>query len=93
MEQDAGSSAASETIAPGDGGSTMTALPEAKMFQSYTKQLVPQLRFPPGYHFLPTELELVDVYLRRKIEGRKLPLDVFMDVNLLEREPAELIGN
>jgi hypothetical protein len=92
MEQDAGSSAASETIAPGDGGSTMTA-PVANMIQSYTKQLVPQLRFPPGYHFLPTELELVDVYLRRKIEGRKLPLDVFMDVNLLEREPAELIGN
>jgi hypothetical protein len=79
-------------IPDGDGGSTMTA-PEAKMIQSYTKQLVPQLRFPPGYHFLPTELELVDVYLRRKIEGRKLPLDVFMDVNLLEREPAELIGN
>lgn len=52
-------------------------------------ELVPHLRFPPGYHFLPSEEELIDVYLRAKIEGRNLPLHV---VNLLHREPGKVVG-
>jgi hypothetical protein len=91
MEQADGSSAAIEMIPDGD--LTMT-VPEGKMMKSRGKQeLVPQLRFPRGYHFLPTDFELVDVYLRRRIEGKELPLDIFMDVELLEWEPAKLIGN
>lgn len=54
--------------------------------------LVPQLQFPPGYRFVPTEEELVDVYLRAKIEGRKLPLDVVNDVSILEWQPGKLVG-
>lgn len=56
------------------------------------EELVPQLRFPAGYHFLPTDEELLDVYLRAKIDGREPPLDVFMDVDILDWHPALLLG-
>ncbi|XBI14352.1 hypothetical protein VPH35_140951 [Triticum aestivum] len=55
------------------------------------EELVPQLRFPAGYHFLPSDEELLDVYLRAKIDGREPPLDVFMDVDILDWDPAELV--
>lgn len=55
------------------------------------EELVPQLRFPAGYHFLPTDEELLDVYLRAKIDGREPPLDVFMDVDILDWHPALLL--
>ncbi|CAM0874344.1 unnamed protein product [Alopecurus aequalis] len=82
-----------EIIPNGDGDSTMT-VPEAKMITSKEEkhELVPQLRFAPGYHFVPTDMELLDVYLRRKIQGLKLPLDIFMDVKFLEWEPDKLIA-
>ncbi|GJM89857.1 hypothetical protein PR202_ga06080 [Eleusine coracana subsp. coracana] len=54
-------------------------------------ELVRQLQFPPGFRFVPTEEELVDVYLRSKIEGRKLPLDVVNEVKLLEWQPGKLV--
>ncbi|KAL6609444.1 hypothetical protein ACP70R_039413 [Stipagrostis hirtigluma subsp. patula] len=54
-------------------------------------ELVRQLRFPPGFRFAPTEDELVDVYLRRKIEGRELPLDVVNEVAILEWQPGQLV--
>ncbi|TVU20160.1 hypothetical protein EJB05_36358 [Eragrostis curvula] len=54
-------------------------------------ELVPQLQFPPGYRFVPTEEELVDVYLRCKIEGQKLPLDVVNEVTILEWQPGKLV--
>ena len=92
MEQDGGSSAAMEMIAAGDGDSTVTA-PEATMITSKKHDLVPQLQFAPGYHFLPTDEELLDVYLRGKIEGRKPPLEIFTDVNFLDWDPDKLIGN
>ncbi|KAL6620762.1 hypothetical protein ACP70R_035901 [Stipagrostis hirtigluma subsp. patula] len=54
-------------------------------------ELVRQLRFPMGFRFAPTEDELVDVYLRRKIEGRELPLDVVNEVAILEWQPGQLV--
>ncbi|CAD6332749.1 unnamed protein product [Miscanthus lutarioriparius] len=56
-----------------------------------THELVPQLQFPPGYRFVPTEEELVDAYLRAKIEGHKLPLAVVNDVSILEWQPGRLV--
>ncbi|KAF7105470.1 hypothetical protein CFC21_106279 [Triticum aestivum] len=61
------------------------------MIAKEEKELVPQLRFPAGYHFRPTDEELLDVYLRAKIDGREPPLDVFMDVDILDWDPAELV--
>ncbi|CAL5096418.1 unnamed protein product [Urochloa decumbens] len=54
-------------------------------------ELVSQLSFPPGYHFVPTETELLDVYLRRKIEGHALPLSVVNEVAILDWQPGNLV--
>ncbi|XP_062179520.1 uncharacterized protein LOC133884190 [Phragmites australis] len=54
-------------------------------------ELVRQLQFPPGFRFVPTKEELIDVYLRCKIEGRKPPLDVVNEVIILEWQPGRLV--
>ncbi|KAL6848727.1 hypothetical protein ACP4OV_021310 [Aristida adscensionis] len=54
-------------------------------------ELVPELQFPPGFHFVPTEYELVDVYLRRKIERLELPLNVINEVDILDWQPGQLV--
>ncbi|KAJ1264254.1 hypothetical protein BS78_09G249100 [Paspalum vaginatum] len=54
-------------------------------------ELVQQLRFPPGYRFVPTEEQLIDVYLRCKIEGDPLHLDVVNEVSILDWTPDGLV--
>ncbi|GMH26630.1 hypothetical protein Nepgr_028473 [Nepenthes gracilis] len=53
---------------------------------------------PPGFRFYPTDEELVDYYLRKKVASRKIDLDVITDVDLYKIEPWDLqelckIGN
>uniref|UniRef100_A0A0D9ZXX0 Uncharacterized protein n=1 Tax=Oryza glumipatula TaxID=40148 RepID=A0A0D9ZXX0_9ORYZ len=38
-------------------------------------ELVPKLRLSPGHHFVVSDEELVDFYLRGKIEQRRPPMD------------------
>lgn len=45
---------------------------------------------PPGFRFHPTDEELVDYYLRRKITSRSIDLDVIKDVDLYKIEPWDL---
>ncbi|KAG6422599.1 hypothetical protein SASPL_119177 [Salvia splendens] len=45
---------------------------------------------PPGFRFHPTDEELVDYYLRRKITNRSIDLDVIKDVDLYKIEPCDL---
>ncbi|GER35054.1 NAC domain-containing protein [Striga asiatica] len=45
---------------------------------------------PPGFRFHPTDEELVDYYLRRKVTGRRIDLDVIKDVDLYKIEPWDL---
>ncbi|KAK4489440.1 hypothetical protein RD792_005249 [Penstemon davidsonii] len=45
---------------------------------------------PPGFRFHPTDEELVDYYLRRKIASRRIDLDVIKDVDLYKIEPWDL---
>ncbi|KAL8159612.1 hypothetical protein V2J09_001149 [Rumex salicifolius] len=45
---------------------------------------------PPGFRFHPTDEELVAYYLKRKINGRKIDLDVIPEVDLYKCEPWEL---
>ncbi|GAB4836118.1 NAC domain-containing protein 54 [Ancistrocladus abbreviatus] len=45
---------------------------------------------PPGFRFHPTDEELVAYYLNRKINGRKIELDVIPEVDLYKCEPWEL---
>ncbi|GAB4834232.1 hypothetical protein Ancab_032497 [Ancistrocladus abbreviatus] len=56
------------------------------------------LHVPPGFRFHPTDEELVDYYLRKKVASRKIDLDVIKDVDLYKIEPWDLqelckIGN
>ncbi|XP_027162980.1 NAC domain-containing protein 7 [Coffea eugenioides] len=45
---------------------------------------------PPGFRFHPTDEELVDYYLRKKINCRRIDLDVIKDVDLYKIEPWDL---
>uniref|UniRef100_A0A7N2MIC6 NAC domain-containing protein n=2 Tax=Quercus lobata TaxID=97700 RepID=A0A7N2MIC6_QUELO len=45
---------------------------------------------PPGFRFHPTDEELVDYYLRKKISSRRIDLDVIKDVDLYKIEPWDL---
>ncbi|KAK1421391.1 hypothetical protein QVD17_23690 [Tagetes erecta] len=47
-------------------------------------------RVPPGFRFHPTDEELVDYYLRKKINSRAIELDVIRDVDLYKIEPWDL---
>ncbi|KAI3921145.1 hypothetical protein MKX01_036124 [Papaver californicum] len=45
---------------------------------------------PPGFRFHPTDEELVNYYLKRKIHGLKIELDIIPEVDLYKCEPWEL---
>ena len=47
---------------------------------------------PPGFRFHPTDEELVDYYLRKKVASRRIDLDVIKDVDLYKIEPWDLQG-
>ncbi|XXG39242.1 hypothetical protein AAC387_Pa01g0253 [Persea americana] len=45
---------------------------------------------PPGFRFHPTDEELVDYYLKRKINNRKIELEIIPEVDLYKFEPWDL---
>ncbi|PKU72357.1 NAC domain-containing protein 7-like [Dendrobium catenatum] len=45
---------------------------------------------PPGFRFHPTDEELVNYYLRKKIASRRIDLNVIKDVDLYKIEPSDL---
>lgn len=47
---------------------------------------------PPGFRFHPTDEELVDYYLRKKVASRRIDLDIIKDVDLYKIEPWDLQG-
>ncbi|MED6123656.1 hypothetical protein PIB30_050562 [Stylosanthes scabra] len=47
---------------------------------------------PPGFRFHPTDEELVAYYLKRKINGRKIELEIIAEVDLYKCEPWDLPG-
>ncbi|KAJ6861615.1 hypothetical protein NC651_037626 [Populus alba x Populus x berolinensis] len=47
---------------------------------------------PPGFRFHPTDEELVAYYLKRKINGHKIELEIIPEVDLYKCEPWELPG-
>lgn len=48
---------------------------------------------PPGFRFYPTDEELVDYYLRKKVASKRIDLDVIKDVDLYKIEPWDLQGS
>ncbi|XP_068651125.1 NAC domain-containing protein 43-like [Aristolochia californica] len=49
-----------------------------------------QSRVPPGFRFHPTEEELLDYYLRKKVACERIDLDVIRDVDLNKLEPWDI---
>ncbi|KAG6660012.1 hypothetical protein I3843_03G071100 [Carya illinoinensis] len=47
---------------------------------------------PPGFRFHPTDEELVAYYLKRKINGRVIELEIIPEVDLYKCEPWDLPG-
>eukprot|EP00252_Welwitschia_mirabilis_P003777 TRINITY_DN1382_c0_g2_i1.p1 TRINITY_DN1382_c0_g2~~TRINITY_DN1382_c0_g2_i1.p1 ORF type:complete len:619 (+),score=125.57 TRINITY_DN1382_c0_g2_i1:923-2779(+) len=47
---------------------------------------------PPGFGFHPTDEELVAYYLKRKVNGRGVDLDIIPEVDLYKCEPWDLPG-
>ncbi|XP_047333750.1 NAC domain-containing protein 86 [Impatiens glandulifera] len=45
---------------------------------------------PPGFRFHPTDEELVSYYLKRKIHGQEIELDIIPEVDLYKCEPWDL---
>lgn len=45
---------------------------------------------PPGFRFHPTDEELVNYYLKRKIHGQHIELDIIPEVDLYKCEPWDL---
>lgn len=45
---------------------------------------------PPGFRFHPTDQELVLYYLKRKVCGLKMELDIIAEIDLYEFEPWDL---
>ncbi|CAL0300653.1 unnamed protein product [Lupinus luteus] len=45
---------------------------------------------PPGFRFHPTEEELVEYYLKRKINSLKIDLDVIVEIDLYKIEPWDI---
>ncbi|KAF3522120.1 hypothetical protein F2Q69_00048745 [Brassica cretica] len=52
-----------------------------------------QSQVPPGIRFHPTEEELLEYYLRKKISNIKIDLDVIRDVDLNKLEPWDIQGS
>ncbi|KAA0039760.1 hypothetical protein IC582_027212 [Cucumis melo] len=49
-----------------------------------------QSQVPPGFRFHPTEEELLQYYLRKKVSFDKIDLDVIRDVDLNKLEPWDI---
>ncbi|KAH9321999.1 hypothetical protein KI387_016638 [Taxus chinensis] len=49
-----------------------------------------QSRVPPGFRFHPTDEELVDYYLKKKVASKRIDLDVIRDIDLYRLEPWDL---
>lgn len=50
-------------------------------------------RIPPGFRFHPTEEELLQYYLRKKVANEKIDMDVILEIDLNKFEPWDIEGD
>uniref|UniRef100_A0A7N0TSC1 NAC domain-containing protein n=1 Tax=Kalanchoe fedtschenkoi TaxID=63787 RepID=A0A7N0TSC1_KALFE len=48
--------------------------------------------WPPGFRFHPTDEELILYYLKRKVCGRRLKLDMISETDVYKWDPEDLPG-
>ncbi|PKU60749.1 NAC domain-containing protein 74 [Dendrobium catenatum] len=48
------------------------------------------MSLPPGFRFHPTDVELVEYFLKRKVDGLKIELEVIPVIDLYKFDPWEL---
>jgi hypothetical protein len=46
----------------------------------------------PGFRFHPTEEELIEFYLRRKVDGKRFNIELIASVDLYRYDPWDLPG-
>lgn len=44
----------------------------------------------PGFRFHPTDEELVSFYLRRKVENKRIKMDLIKEVDIYKHDPWDL---
>lgn len=71
----------------------LTSLFVTRMPESMSISVNGQSQVPPGFRFHPTEEELLQYYLRKKVSYEKIDLDVIRDVDLNKLEPWDIQGN
>jgi hypothetical protein len=47
----------------------------------------------PGFRFHPTDEELVTFYLRRKVGGKRLSIEIIKELDIYKHEPSDLPSN
>jgi hypothetical protein len=61
--------------------------------EAVNQEIMAPVGLPPGFRFHPTDEELVNYYLKRKVHGLSIELDIIPEVDLYKCEPWELAGN
>ncbi|KAL0418501.1 UNVERIFIED_CONTAM: NAC domain-containing protein 18 [Sesamum radiatum] len=46
--------------------------------------------YPPGFHFMPSDAELILEYLNKKIQNLPIPISEICEVNLYQHNPQDL---
>ncbi|KAL0460958.1 UNVERIFIED_CONTAM: NAC domain-containing protein 18 [Sesamum latifolium] len=59
--------------------------PEDKKLQTYCRG-----NYPPGFHFMPSDAELILEYLKKKIQNLPIPIAEICEVNLYRHNPQDL---
>jgi hypothetical protein len=46
----------------------------------------------PGFRFHPTDEELVTFYLRRKIAGKRLSIEIIKEMDIYKHDPSDFLS-
>lgn len=71
----------------------LLAIVEYQMPEGMSISVNGQSQVPPGFRFHPTEEELLQYYLKKKVSNERIDLDVIRDVDLNKLEPWDIQGN